>query len=219
MAAMGMSTYQGKPGRTAIIARTDGSDEVDSRVLRELLRDVVAEGSLRVRPRHDDAGSHGDEEGRDLGNEAVAYREERVGRDRRIEVLVMEDHSDHEAADEIDDGDEYPRLDVARDEFGGAVHLAVEVDLALDLALSAYRLLLGDRARIVLRVYGHLFAGQSVQGESGGDFGDARRAFRDDHHLHGDDDEEDDEADHEAVSAARADDEGREGPYHLHVEV
>ena len=94
-------------------------------------------------------------------------------------------------------------LDVARDELRGAVHLAVEVDLALDLALAADRLLLGDRARVVLGVDGHLLAGQAVQGEAGGDLGDARRALRDDDHLHGDDDDEDDEADDEAVGAAR----------------
>ena len=112
-----------------------------------------------------------------------------------------------------------PALTLPGDEFRGAVHLAVEVDLALDLALAADRLLLGDRAGVVLRVDGHLLAGQAVQGEAGGDLGDARRALRDDHHLHGDDDDEDDEADHEAVGPARADDEGGEGPDHLDVEV
>ena len=196
-----------------------GADEVDPRVLRELLRHVGTERAFGVGPRHDDARRHGDEEGRELRDEAVADREEGVGRDRGIEVLVVEDHAYHEAADEVDDGDEYPRLDVARDEFGGAVHLAVEVDLALDLALAADGLLLGDRAGVVLRVDGHLLARQAVQREAGRDFGYARRALRDDHHLHGDDDEEDDEADHEAVGPARADDEGREGPDHLHVEV
>ena len=146
MAAIGDEHVPGEAREDGHDGEHGGADEVDPRVLRELLRDVVAEGAFGVGPRDYDARRHGDEEGRDLGNKAVAYREERIGGDRRIEVLVVEDHAYHEAADKVDDGDEYPRLDVARDEFGGAVHLAVEVDLALNFALSAYRFFLGDRA-------------------------------------------------------------------------
>ena len=72
---------------------------------------------------------------------------------------------------------------VALDELRGAVHRAVEVGLALDLVAAAAGLVVGDLAGVEVGVDRHLLAGHGVEGEAGGDLGDAAGAVGDDHEL------------------------------------
>ena len=62
---------------------------------------------------------------------------------------------------------------VAAHELGGAVHGAEEGRFLLQLLAPALGLVLVDQARRQVGVDGHLLAGHGVQGEAGGDFGDA----------------------------------------------
>jgi hypothetical protein len=99
---------------------------------------------------------------------------------------------------------------VALDELGGTVHRAVEVGLGGDLLAAPSRLVLVDEAGVEVGVDGHLLAGHRVEGESGGDLGDAAGAVGDDDELDDHQDDEDDQADDERAAddevAERVDD-------------
>ena len=110
------------------------------------------------------------------------------------------DHPDHDAADQVDPGDDQRGHRVALDELRGTVHGAVEVRLAGDLLAPVPRLLVGDQAGVQVGVDRHLLTGHRVEGEPGGDLGDAAGAVGHDHELDHDQDQEDHEADHD-VSA------------------
>ncbi len=77
---------------------------------------------------------------------------------------------------------------VAADELAGTVHGAEEVGLAGDFLAAALGLVLVDDAGVQVGVDRHLAAGHAVQGESGGDFADARGALGDHDELDDDDD-------------------------------
>ncbi len=64
-----------------------------------------------------------------------------------------------------------------------------------DVVTAASGLGLIDESRGEIGVDSHLFAGHGVEGEAGGDFGDASGALGDDHELNDGDDGEDDQAD------------------------
>ncbi len=89
----------------------------------------------------------------------------------------MED-SDKEAGEDVDAGDENGGDRVALVEAGGAVHGAVEFRFAGSLFAAGARLMLVDESGIEVGVDCHLLAGESVEGEAGGDFRGAHRAVR-----------------------------------------
>ena len=116
------------------------------------------------------------------------------------EADVMLDHADHDAADQVDRGDDHGRHRVALDELRGTVHGSVEVGLAGDLRAAVARVMVGDQPGIQVGVDRHLLTGHGVEGEPGGDLGDASGAVGHDHELDHDQDQEDHEPDHD-VSA------------------
>ena len=94
----------------------------------------------------DDAGRGRDQQRRDLGDQAVADRQEREGVERRRENdMPLLQHADDDAAEQVDRDDQDAGDRVALDELGGAVHRAVEVGLARDL-LAALR---GPRSSVI----------------------------------------------------------------------
>ena len=107
------------------------------------------------------------------------------------------EHADVEAAEDVDEGDDDSGDGIAADEFAGTVHGSVEVGFVGDVgpALAGFGFV--DGAGVEIGVDGHLLAGHGVQGESGGDFRDARGAFGDHDELNHEDDDEDDDADGE----------------------
>src|SRR5215204_3546467 len=113
---------------------------------------------------------------------------------------AMLEDTDREAADEVDEDDNEARDGVALHEFHRAVHAAEELALLVELAAPSTRLLLRDVAGPVVAVDRHLLAGHGVEGEAGGDLGDALRPLRDDDELHGRNDEEEDEADEDVAA-------------------
>ena len=82
-------------------------------------------------------------------------------------------HTDEEAADQVDHGDDQAGDRVALHELRGTVHRAVEVGLVADLAAAVAGFVLADRAGVEVGVDRHLLAGHGVEGEAAGHLGDA----------------------------------------------
>ena len=136
----------------------------------------------------------GDDDRRDLGDEAVADGEDRVGLEGVVDRHAVDEHAHGEAHDEVEERDEQAGDGVALDELRGAVERAEEGRLLLLDAPPLARLGVGDRARRHVAVDGELLARHAVEGEAGADLGHAAGAL-------GDDDEVDDQQhaeDHQA---------------------
>ena len=195
------------------------SDPVRPVLLRELANHLGAQGGPFRAARDDHAGRGGDEQRRQLRDQAVADGQGDVGVDGDPPRLAVDRGADDEAAGDVDRRDEDADPHVAGDELAGAVHRAVEVRLPLQLGLPGGGLLRADQTGAVLRVDRHLFARQRFQREAGGHLGDAGRPLGDDHELHGDDEDEDDQTDHVSGRARRADHEGAERAHDLSREA
>ena len=137
----------------------------------------------------------GDEQRRDLADQAVADGEEGVGLRRLAQRHALLEHADDQAADDVDDGDDDAGDGVALDELHGAVHGAVELRLALEGGAAAAGLVQVEGAGAQVGVDAHLLAGHGVEGEARGHLGDALGALGDDDELDEGEDEEDDRAD------------------------
>ena len=103
----------------------------------DLLGHLVGEVVLGRGLRRQDAGGDRDHEARDLADETVTDRQDRVLRHRVSRVHVAHQRADQDAADDVDRGDHDARDGVAADELAGTVHGAVELGLARDLGAAA----------------------------------------------------------------------------------
>ena len=97
-------------------------------------------------------------------------------------MLILE-HADGEAADDIDEGDDDAGDGVAADELAGTVHGAVEFGLLGELRRRARASFSSINAGVQIGIDAHLLAGHGIQGEAGGHFGDAAGALGDDHEI------------------------------------
>ena len=104
-------------------------------------------------------------------------------------------HTDDEAARDIDEHDDDGRHGIALDELRSTIHRAEKVCFALDLDTPFLRLGIRDRALVQVGVDGHLLAWHCIEGEAGGDFCDTLGTLRDDDEVNADEDHEHDEAD------------------------
>src|SRR5579883_570045 len=125
----------------------------------------------------DEARRGRDDERRDLGDEAVADGEQRVGVGRLGEAEPVLRHADDDAADDVDEGDQEAGHRVAAHEFRGAVHRAEEGALVLEHLAPLARARLVDQARREIGVDRHLLAGHRIQAEARRHLGDAPRAL------------------------------------------
>ena len=166
-----------------------------ARLRAELRREHLAHPRAARRVRHHDAGGGADDQRRDLRDETVADREDRVLRQRLADRQSALERADEDAADDVDRRDEQAGDRVALHELRRAVHRAVEVGLARDLVAALARLLLVDEAGAQIGVDRHLLAGHRVQREARRDFGDAAGALRDDDEVDADQDQEEHEPD------------------------
>ena len=164
-----------------------GGNEQGLRTAEELSTDFPVELVSRGAPRDDHAGGRGDDQGGDLGDQAIPHREQRVGPQGIHERHALLRHPDHEPTDDVDDVDQQPGDCITANELAGAIHRPVELRLA--------GVLFGDDPGVHIGVDRHLFARHGVEGEARGHFGDAAGALDDHHELDDDQDQEDDEAD------------------------
>ena len=86
----------------------------------------------------------------------------------------MVEDSDQKAGDDVNGGNEHGGQSIALAEARRAVHGAIELRFAAHQFAPGSRLGLVNQSRAEVCVNGHLFSGQSVQGE-------ARRHLRDAH--------------------------------------
>ena len=175
------------------------------------LDDVGAHVAVVDRAGHDQAGRDREQQRRDLGDQAVADRQQAVGRDRLADRHAHLADADREAADQVDQRDDDRGDRVALDELRRTVHRAVEVGLGVHLGATAAGLVLVDEAGVQVGVDRHLLAGHRVEGEAGADLGDPAGAVGDDDELDDEQDREDDQADDQRA----ADHEVAEGVDHL----
>jgi hypothetical protein len=170
---------------------------------RELPTDRVAQVAVAVLvggAGDDQAGGHGAQQGRDLGDHAVADGQDRVLVDRRAELQPLLDHADRQAAQQVDHHDDDAGDGVAFDELHRAVEAAVELALHLQHAPAALGLVLVDHARAQVAVDRQLLARHGVQAEPRGHLGDPLGALGDDDELHDGDDQEHHQPDHQVAA-------------------
>ena len=177
-----------------------GGDHQSARVTAELVDDGLVGGTGRAAARDEQACGERDDQGRDLGHQAVADRQldEDVGgfADRHVVANVTDD----DAAEDVDGGDQEAGDGIAAHELRRTVHRAVEGAFLFQLAAAALRLLLVDQAGREIGVDRHLLAGNGIEGEARADFGDTRRTLGDDDEVHGDQDQKDDQTDDEVAA-------------------
>ena len=113
------------------------------------------------------------------------------------DVLHTVQAAQNHAAYQVDERDNQGQRGVALDEFGSAVHGAVEIGFLLNLGAAGLGPLLVNESGTQVRVDGHLLAGHGVQGEPGRHLTDALRALGHHNQLHQYDNQEDDNAQHD----------------------
>jgi len=166
----------------------------------QLLEQRLVGGAGNAGFRHQQASRSGDDQCRDLRDQAVTDGEEGVGmRGVGKTHALLRDADDH-AADDVDEHHQEAGDGVAAHEFGGAVHGAEKAAFVLELLAAAARFFLVDQPGGEIGVDRHLLAGHGVQVKARSDFGDSARAFRDHHEIDDHQDDEDDDADDEIAA-------------------
>ena len=105
-------------------------------------------------------------------------------------------HANGQSAKDIDQGDDDTGDGIPAHEFVGTVHGTVVFGFARDQLPPGLGLLFVDDAGIQIGIDAHLFTRHRIQGETGGDLGDAAGTFGDDHEVDENEDQKDDDADH-----------------------
>ena len=186
---------------------TRGGDKQGLGLAEQLLADFPAHVLRARHARDDDRDGRGQQQRRNLRDQAVADGQQRVGACGVAKRQVMHHDADGKAADDVEDQDHDAGGGVAAHELAGAVHGAVEVRFGAHFVAARARLVLGDESGVQVGVDGHLLAGHGVQGESRGHLRDAARALG--HHDEVDDRQDDEH--HDADGVVAADDELAEG--------
>jgi len=92
---------------------------------------------------------------------------------------------DEKSGNNVYCGDENGSQRIALAETGSAIHRPIELGFFCDLFAARARLLLVNCAGIHVRIDGHLFTRQGIEGEARGNFRRAHRAMIDDQILDG----------------------------------
>ena len=145
-------------------------------------------------------GSRGDDQCRDLGDQAITDGQQGIGLPGFHEAHVILGDTDDDAADDIDEGDHQTGDGVTADELGCTIHGTEERAFVLQVLAPGAGLVFVDQARREVGVDRHLLAGHGVQREARGDFRDAPRTLGDDDEVHDHQDREDDDADDEIAA-------------------
>ena len=189
-------------------ARGDGEGAGLAEDLRhDLLAHVVGFRDTR----HQDRDRDRQQQRRDLRDQPVADREERIGAARIRDRHAVLRGADDDAAEQIDEHDQYAGDRVAAHELAGAIHRTVEIRLLAHLLPAHDRVGLGDEAGVQIGIDGHLPPRHGVQGEARAHLGNSAGAL-------GDDDEIDDHQyreHHHADGIVAADDELSERGDHM----
>ncbi|CNT70834.1 Uncharacterised protein [Salmonella enterica subsp. enterica serovar Bovismorbificans] len=160
---------------------------------------------------HNDARRRGDNQRRDLGDQAVANGQQGVAFRRAAYAHSVLQYADQQPADHVNDHDENTGDGVAAYKFTCPVHRAVEVGFLSDFRTPFFGLVFTNQTGIKIGVNRHLLAGHTVQHKARADFGNTSGAFGDDHEVDNDEDNKNHNPDREVT----ADQEMTERLYHL----
>ena len=137
----------------------------------------------RAAPRQEQGRGDGDDDGRDLADQAVADGEDRIGLERLPQRHVVDAHPDDQADDEVQRSDQEARNRIALHELGRAVERAEERGFGLFRLPPELGVGMGDGARSHVRVDRELLAGHGVKGEARAHLGHPGGALVDDHEV------------------------------------
>ena len=166
----------------------------------DILADVGGAALAGLHAGHDDACADGDEQRRDLGDQAVADGQDGIHLHGFAGGQPALHRADQDAAQQVHRHDDEARDGIALDELHGAVHGAVELAFLFDHAAAFARFVHVDRAGAQVGIDGHLLARHGVQGKTGRNLGHALGALGDDHELHDGQDQKDDQADDQVAA-------------------
>src|ERR1039457_6269529 len=203
--------YLGKSGEGRHGDEHTRGQQQGLRTAENLLAEILPQPGFGTGAGNDQPARDGDHQRRNYCNQPVADGEDRVGLDGSFELHAVLQNSDEEAGDNVDRGNENGRPRIALSESGCAVHGAVELRFRRELFPPRPRPGFVDETGIEVRIDGHLFSGQRVQGETRRNFRDTHRTVVDDHVLDGNQDQENDNA-NDIVDPAH---EGAECLYHF----
>ena len=167
-----------------------GTDREGLRIAAQLIEQGLVGAAGGAAFGNQQASRGGDNQRRDLADQTVTDRQNGVCRGGLVEVQIILRHADHNAANNIDDGDQQASDGVAAHEFGGPVHGSEKRVFEIQILPPRARLVLVDQAGGQVGVDGHLFARHGVQAEAGRNLGDPAGTL-------GDNDEIDDHQDRE----------------------
>ncbi len=153
------------------------------RVAEELFLNRGREVSFGRSATDHDAGGGGYEQGGDLRDEAIPYREKRVGLRRFPDGHALLEYPHGQAPQDVHSGDDDPCDRVSADELARTVHGSVEVCLFGNPFPSLPCLCLPDQACIQICINAHLFAGHGIQRKAGRHFCNSTGPFRNDHEV------------------------------------
>ncbi len=169
-----------------------GGDHDRTRFRRQLTAEVGSEVVLRGRPGNDDTGRNRCDQRRNLRDQTVTDRQDRVGLGGVGREHLELENADGQTTQDVDEGDQDTGDGVAPDELAGTVHCAVEIRFPRDVLPACARFLFRDEPGVQVGVDAHLLTGHRVQREPCRDFGNTPGALRDHHKLDDHDDQEDD---------------------------
>ena len=149
--------------------------------------------------RDDDGGGQRQEEGGNLGDQAITDGQEHVNAGHFAQRQVVGDQTNGETTDDVDDQNQQAGQRVATDEFGRTIHGAEKVGFLGQLFTAFFGGFLVNHASVQVGVDGHLFARHGVQGETCVHFRDASSALGHHKEVHDHQDHEDDET-HQVVA-------------------
>ena len=176
--------------------RHRGPGAVIGQLPADLARQVAA-----VRHAGDDhRGGNRQQQRRDRGDQRIAHRQCHIQFARLASRKPVADHAQHQPADHIDRQDQQRGDRIALHELAGAIHRTVEIRLGGDFAAAGLGFIGGDEACGEIRVDRHLLAGQGIEGEARGHFGNAPRALGDDHQVDDHQDQEHEQPDREIAA-------------------
>src|SRR5262249_24745206 len=147
-----------------------GNDEERHRAAGQLLNKLFAKVFLGGAAGDKQAGAKRDDEGRHLGDDAVADGElgERLHAAEDVPTVLQ--LADGNATDDVNEDDDDAGDSIAADKFRSTVHGPVELGFASDIRAATFGFVFFNDAGVEVSIDRHLLAGHGVQSESGGDF-------------------------------------------------
>ena len=166
----------------------------------KLAADLASKVALIGHAGDDHGGGDRKQKGRDGGNQRVTDRQYDVTFARLARAQPVRCHADGEACDDVDRKDQDRRNRVSLHEFARTIHGAIEIRLGRDFAATGLGFFRRNQSGGEIGVDRHLFAGQGIEGEARGNFGDAARTLGHDDEVDDHQDQEDENTDDEIAT-------------------